>query len=68
MTREQFDYMAENVLGSGKYDYGEEFAYYVSGSSVIVQRKQEGSEWHLMHEYKLADDGEPYMCAEWYEK
>ena len=68
MTREQFDYMAENVLGSGTYEDGEKFSYFVRGASVIVQREQEGSEWFLMQEWTLGDDGEPYMCGEWYEK
>lgn len=69
MTRAQFNEMAEAVVGSGKFDDGEKFSFYVSGSSVIVQTKQGMREgWYLMREYQLDEDGEPQLVAEWPER
>jgi len=69
MTRAQFDQMAEDVLGCGTYEDGEKFNFFVRGDSVVVQRKDGMREgWYLMQEYRLDEDGEPYMCAEWPEQ
>lgn len=69
MTRKQFDEMANAVLGSGTFDDGEKFNFFVRGASVIIQRKEGMREgWYLMQEYQLDNNGEPYMCAEWPER
>ena len=64
MTKAQFLEMANGIVGSGTYEDGEKFMYYVSGSSVIVMTTTNES-WFWCKEYKLNEDGEPYLYAEY---
>lgn len=69
MTRQQFDYMAENVLGSGRYEDGEKFSFYVKGSSVIIQKEGTNKAFPFICEgWELDSDGEPVCYGTWFDK
>lgn len=70
MTKERFMEMANAVVGSGKYEDGEEFSFYVKGRSVIIQTKPGYNEKYPYHcqGWELDEDGEPYCYGEWLEE
>ena len=70
MTKERFMEMAEAVIGSGKYDDGTEFTFYVSGKSVIIMTKNDYNERfpYCCEGWELGEDGELYCYGTWFEK
>ena len=68
MTKERFREMANAVIGSGTYSDGEKFAFYVKGSSVIIQSKSDNKKFpYHCQGWELDEDGEPYCYGEWLE-
>ena len=70
MTKERFMEMANAVLGSGTYEDGQKFAYYVSGRSVIIQTKNNYNKRfpYTCEGWELDEDGEPYCYGTWLEE
>lgn len=70
MTKERFMEMTDAVLGSGTYENGEKFAFYVSGRSVIIQTECKYNEKYPYHcqGWELDETGEPYCYGEWLEE
>ena len=70
MTKERFMQMANAVIGTGTYEDGEKFDFYVKGRSVIIQTKIDYNKRFPYHcqGWELGEDGEPYCYGEWLEE